>query len=213
MKKILLIVLGLAFIGFEGVAQGKKGHGNRDNHGHHKKTPPGHAYGHHKGKEVVVERRDYHGRPTVQYRKPVAHHSSVRVVNERVYVRARPGITYVRSYTVAPRAYVYVNLPYNRYERSRVLSTREIDHIAHEMSRSRYDEDRLDIARSFLGKDLVYAEDVAFLMEHLNYEETKLRLAKFAYNRTVDKHNYEYVYESLDFHASRKNLDHYIHRF
>lgn len=188
MKKLLLLVFGLAVLGAESFAQGHPGKDRRHEQSH-KNAPRGNAYGYYKNREVIVNRP-----------------------SERVIITVRPGIRYVRHYTVAPRSYVYIN-SYGTSYRSRVLTPQEIDNIAHEMDHARYDQERLEIARAFIRKDMVYAEDVAFLMNYLSFEEHRLELAKFSYRRTVDKQNYHLVFDQLEYRGSKRELDRFIYEY
>lgn len=189
MKKLILLVAGLAIFGGESIAQG---HHDKGKHSHSTyKEPKGNAYGHYKNKEV------YASRP-----------------NTRVYVSVNPGIRYVRTVTVAPRSYVYVEAYRGSSSyRSRVMSAQEVENLAHEMEHLAYDHERLDLAKAYIRKDMVYAEDIAYLMEQLRFEDHRLELAKFGYRRTVDKRNYNVVFDRLEYKGSVRELDRYIHEY
>ncbi len=210
MKKILLLILGMSVLGLDGIAQHGKGkHGGKGKntveayHG-----SKGNSYGRDNGRTVVVARRTpapvHHSSTVVVARKPVYYDS-----RERITYRYNPGIRYVRHVTIAPRPYIYVDIDYRRVKTT-IVSVEEVDRLVENMYRVRNDHDRLNMAKDLIRYRMVYAEDVAYIIDNLEFDEHRLELAKFAFRQTVDKENYETVRNRLEYKENRKNLDHYL---
>lgn len=223
MKKVLLIVLGLAFISMEGIAQKGRGHGNGQGKGKGKKSEyvvrgnNGNAYGHQKNRKskgsnhhnnntTVVVR----GGSSVAYARPRYESRDYRHRHGSVYVSYRPGIRYVRHYTIRPLTYIYVYDHGIRYRRS-IISMEQVDAIADKMAYTRGDARRLQVAKDMLWNKMLYAEDVAYLMTLLNDDEHRLNLARFAFSRTVDKENYDFVREEIILNEHKRALDRFIY--
>ena len=250
MKKVLLIIAGLAILNLNGFSQPGKGNGKGKSKAEAvSKSPKGKANGHYKSKgEPTVKyssksterydqsrrgnsgynqqtqvyrsskpqsrniRVDHHVHRPVYHTTHVYHKDSRYRGNRTVYISHSPGIRYVRHVNITPRAYVYVNIE-GRRVRSNILTVEDVDWIAWEMAQARFDDEKLDIARDLIRGNMVYAEDVAYLMQELRFEENRLRLAKFAHRRTVDKRNYAVVFDQLEFRSSRRELDRFIYNY
>ena len=213
-------MLSIALFGLGGMAQGRNGNGQGK--GHQKKTEKyqhdnrgkgnkHYAYAekqHSSSNRTVVTVNRRNPSVTYAYSRPVYHNHG----RERnVYVSVRPGIRYVRHYTVRPRAYVVVRGEYGRDFRREIISLSQVDEVADKMNYTRGDERRLQVAKDMLWNKMLYAEDVAYLMQFLDYDEHRLELAKFSFRRTVDPENFYLVKEELKFKENRRELDRFTH--
>ncbi len=73
-----------------------------------------------------------------------------------------------------------------------------------------FDSERLDMAKTFFGKQLLSSVQVLGIIKVFSNENSKITFAKYAYSRTVDKHNYYKVYDGFSFSSSKKEMSDYI---
>ncbi|MEM9025155.1 MAG: DUF4476 domain-containing protein [Bacteroidota bacterium] len=80
------------------------------------------------------------------------------------------------------------------------------------IEQARFERDRLALARrAVLGQPVTSAQ-VLQLMELMQFENSRLELAKLAYAQTVDPENYQLVYQAFRFGSSIRNLEQFINR-
>ena len=80
-----------------------------------------------------------------------------------------------------------------------------------QMTRTAFDNNRLEIAKQFVRQSNPTSQEVAQLMQLLSFDNSKLNLAKYAYRFTVDKRNYHLVESSLLFDDSVRKLRRFIY--
>ncbi len=208
MKKTLLFVLGLSLFALDGFAQRGQGQGrgrDRDIRAE-------------RGRETTINHRPNNGRHQYAYvaprkrgRRPAVVH---RRGNETVIIRRHPGIRYTRPVVYQRPIVVRPHIRYNRgYRYGNVLRTGQVNNIAESMSYARFDDEALQIAKNRIRRNAIRSEDVAYLMSQLNFEDNRLALAKFAWSRTVDRRNFNLVFNELKFRSSQRELDRFIGRF
>ncbi|MCX8112819.1 MAG: DUF4476 domain-containing protein [Bacteroidia bacterium] len=73
-----------------------------------------------------------------------------------------------------------------------------------------FEQTRLEIARGIARQNCLLAQDVRDMMQALDFENSRLELAKFAYDYTHDLSNYFIVSEAFQFSSSREALMAYI---
>ncbi|MCX7606480.1 MAG: DUF4476 domain-containing protein [Bacteroidia bacterium] len=73
-----------------------------------------------------------------------------------------------------------------------------------------FDQTRLEIAKQIVRQNCLLAQDVRDLARLLDYEMSRLELAKFAYDYTHDLSNYFVVNESFEYSSSKSELMRYI---
>ncbi|MDP6908036.1 MAG: DUF4476 domain-containing protein [Flavobacteriales bacterium] len=73
-----------------------------------------------------------------------------------------------------------------------------------------FDDAKLTIAKQITGSNCLTASQVRDLMKELDFEDSKLEYAKFAYNRTYDLGNYYKLNDAFDFDSSIDELNEYI---
>lgn len=73
-----------------------------------------------------------------------------------------------------------------------------------------FEKERIRMAKKKIAEHCVISAQVAALMRTLNYDDNRLDLAKYAYERTFDLANYDRVRSALNFEASREKLDGYL---
>ncbi|MCF8299405.1 MAG: DUF4476 domain-containing protein [Saprospiraceae bacterium] len=90
------------------------------------------------------------------------------------------------------------------------LTNRDIQQLKMTMRRTAFDESKLQIAKQAIRANRIEARDVLELMNELTFESSKLKLAKFAYNYTIDKNRYFLVNNGFTFESSIRQLNIYI---
>jgi hypothetical protein len=80
------------------------------------------------------------------------------------------------------------------------------------VSSTSFDDDKFTIAKQITGSNCLTANQVRRMMGQLDFEDTKLQYAKFAYNKTYDIGNYYKLNDAFDFSSSIDELNAYINR-
>ena len=73
-----------------------------------------------------------------------------------------------------------------------------------------FEDNKVQIAKQFLGANCVSAAQVRELMGMFTYEESKLDIAKFAYGKCVDPNNYYKVNDGFTYSSSIDELNEFI---
>ena len=73
-----------------------------------------------------------------------------------------------------------------------------------------WDETRLSLAKQIVSANCLFADQVRDLMQLMEWEETKLEFAKFAYGYTYDTGNYFKVSQAFEWESSTEELNRYI---
>ncbi|MEN3040292.1 MAG: DUF4476 domain-containing protein [Bacteroidia bacterium] len=73
-----------------------------------------------------------------------------------------------------------------------------------------FEQTRLELAKSIVQRNCLLAQDVRDLVMTLNFENSRLELAEYAYDYTHDLSNYFVVNEAFQFSSSREALAQYI---
>jgi hypothetical protein len=102
---------------------------------------------------------------------------------------------------------------YPRPARQPLLSDAEFEQLQNQLGRARFDGEKISIIQHSLRFRRLYSEDVLHLMDHLVYESSRLKLAKYAYHKVPDQQNYLVVSGGLRFASSRRELDRYLYQF
>ena len=79
--------------------------------------------------------------------------------------------------------------------------------LVHAVQTARFERDRLIIARSALSRNFVTSQQTLELMELMNFENSRVKVAKRAYERTVDPENFHIVYQAFHFGSSIRELE------
>tara|TARA_R110002072_G_scaffold301557_2_gene481540 strand:- start:31250 stop:32143 length:894 start_codon:yes stop_codon:yes gene_type:complete len=73
-----------------------------------------------------------------------------------------------------------------------------------------WDETRLSLAKQIVASNCLFADQVRDLVQLMEWEETKLDFAKFAYDYTYDIGNYFKVSQAFEWEDSTEELNRYI---
>jgi len=78
------------------------------------------------------------------------------------------------------------------------------------VSSKSFDDDKVTVAKQITGSNCLTAEQVKRMMGELDFEDSKLEYAKFAYDKTFDIGNYYKLNDAFDFSSSIDELNEYI---
>jgi hypothetical protein len=90
------------------------------------------------------------------------------------------------------------------------MSPVEFNRARQAISRQRFENDRLRVAKQITRRNLMRSVQVQKLTRLFNFESTRLKYAKFAYEFVADPDRYYLVNESFRFSSSVRDLDAYI---
>jgi hypothetical protein len=92
------------------------------------------------------------------------------------------------------------------------VSEEELKSFLSALHKEAFDQTRLQLARQFISSNRqgVLAAQVKQMMDCLDFEPSKLDLAKYAYSYTLDQNNYFVVNEGFSFISSKDALARYI---
>jgi hypothetical protein len=89
------------------------------------------------------------------------------------------------------------------------LSDIKIDKLKNDVAARKTDTDKFKVLKEGLKSEQISTDNVAYMMDWLNFESTKLDFANWAYNITVDKENFNL----LDAKFSYKNYQDDFNQF
>lgn len=98
---------------------------------------------------------------------------------------------------------------YDRYSR------KEMDKISFEqlkqsLKKESFDQTKLKTAKQFIAQNYFSTAQVKELVMLFSFDDSKLELAKFAYDYTIDKGNYFLMNDAFSFSSSKESLMDYI---
>lgn len=91
-----------------------------------------------------------------------------------------------------------------------VMKDREFESVKESIRKEWFEANRLQSTKFIIDKNNFTTRQVTELMQLFTFENNKLEVAKYAYNKTVDKRNYYLVNEELTFNSSKEELARYI---
>lgn len=89
----------------------------------------------------------------------------------------------------------------------RTLAPQEMSGLLQAVQRQRFDADKLRTAKDALAQSALPTDDLKRLLLTLDFEASRLELAKYGYDHVTDPQNFERVYDTLNFEASKQELD------
>jgi hypothetical protein len=85
-----------------------------------------------------------------------------------------------------------------------------INFLLDQIANTTFESDKKIVAKQLIDSRPLYSNEVLMIMEEMTYESTKLEIAKYAYNNTLDKQNYTIVNQGFTYSSSIKKLDRFI---
>ena len=103
----------------------------------------------------------------------------------------------------------YPNYPGN-YGYGNVLEDNEVQSLLSVIKNSAFDDKKIEIIKSALKNRMLKTDHVSQLMQQFSFEQNKLTIAKYCYDKTMDKNNYYTLYDDFAFSNSSSQLAKYI---
>ncbi len=91
-----------------------------------------------------------------------------------------------------------------------VISDRDFTDLTNIVKASPYDGTRVELLKYGIDRSYFTTEMVNSMLKMLTFENYKLEIAKYAYQKTVDKRNYLKLFENFKFDSYKKELMDYI---
>ncbi len=94
--------------------------------------------------------------------------------------------------------------------RGNVMTGREFETLKESLRKEWFENNRLTSTKTVIDKSNFTAAQVKELMLLFTFENNRLEIAKYAYRKTVDKHNYFQLNDALTFSSSKDELARFI---
>ena len=88
----------------------------------------------------------------------------------------------------------------------RVLAPQDVNGLVQAVRQRPFEAGKLSTAREALGQSSIQSEDLKRVLRSLDFEASRVELAKFAYPHVADPQNFYQVYEAFDFDASVQDV-------
>ena len=84
----------------------------------------------------------------------------------------------------------------------RTLAPQDVDALVQAVQQRPFEATRLSTAKEALDQSSIQADDLKRLLGSLQFEASRVELAKFAHSRVADPQNFYRIYDAFDFDAS-----------
>ncbi len=91
-----------------------------------------------------------------------------------------------------------------------VMSAQEFESVKQAIDKEWLESNKLSSAKFIIDKNNFTTMQVRELMMLFSFEKNKLEVAKYAYRKTVDKHNYYQVNDVFNFSSSKEELARFL---
>lgn len=95
----------------------------------------------------------------------------------------------------------------------RPVSDASFASIIQGLRREYVEDSRVRLAKQIINDNYFTSEQVKQVVQLFSFENNKLDLAKYAYNKTTNKGNYFIIYDVFSFRKSKEELADYIQRY
>ena len=99
---------------------------------------------------------------------------------------------------------------YITYQGKPVFSKADIDDLKNRAKAKKFDDDISGFLKQTMSKGMFYTEDVISVLSILKFDDTRVSLAKYLYDNTIDKHKYYQLSVSFKFSSSFEEVMTYI---
>lgn len=89
------------------------------------------------------------------------------------------------------------------------MAPQDFEQAKQSIASKSFDDSRLTIAKQIIGSNCMLCSQIRELMKLMSFEQTKLELAKFAWNHNLDKGNYYTLNDAFTFESSIDELNKY----
>jgi len=95
-----------------------------------------------------------------------------------------------------------------------IMSPSEFNALLNTIDNQSFESTKLMIAKQAINQhQFISTAQVSALINSFSFESSKLDLAKYAYQYTIDRNNYFHLYNNFTFDSSVRSLGEYIDRF
>ena len=95
---------------------------------------------------------------------------------------------------------------YNGREAYQVMTAPDVDGLIQALSRTSFEDERLQMAKQALSQTSIQADDLGRLLKSFHFDNSRVEFAKFAYPHVADRQNFYRVYPSFDFSAHAREV-------
>ncbi|MCB2410444.1 DUF4476 domain-containing protein [Hymenobacter lucidus] len=88
----------------------------------------------------------------------------------------------------------------------RTMQPQDVDALVSSVRSKSFDSSRLSVAKQALEQSVIQADDLKRLLGTMDFENSKVELAKFAYPHVADQQNFYRVYDSFQFESNIKEV-------
>ena len=88
----------------------------------------------------------------------------------------------------------------------RTLPPQEVNGLVQAVQQQRFESDKLSTAKEALGQSAIQTEDLRRLLQSLDFEASRVELAKFAYPHVADPQNFNRVYDAFNFETNAREV-------
>jgi hypothetical protein len=164
---------------------------------------------HHKNMPVICFNGTIEIRPNTKTIATIDNRQSITVQFERLYLAAcnneQPN-NYNNHYTDNS----YNSAPTYYPPAPTAVCPEVFSNFKRAVASSWFDSDKKRLIANFLKTNLVSTEQLYQLISQLDFENSKLEIAKIAYPKTVDRQNYYTLFSLFDFENSKRELSDYM---
>jgi len=115
--------------------------------------------------------------------------------------------SYPNNYDYNTQNYQY---DYSNYNTICAMNSENFFQLKQVIANRWFDSSKLESAKLALNQNYISSSQLYELMMLLDFESSKLDLAKYAYERVIDKQNVFRIYNAFDFDSSISSFNHYI---
>jgi len=89
----------------------------------------------------------------------------------------------------------------------RTMPPQEVDGLVQAVKQQRFESEKLSTAKAALNQTALQSEDLKRLLQTLDFEASRVELAKFAYPHVTDPENFNRVYQAFNFESSKRDIE------
>ena len=88
----------------------------------------------------------------------------------------------------------------------RTLPPQEVNGLVQAVQQQRFESDKLSTAEDALGQNAIQTDDLKRLLQSLDFEASRVELAKFAYPHVADPQNFNRVYDAFNVETNAREV-------
>jgi hypothetical protein len=135
-----------------------------------------------------------------QYGNPIQQQQQV-IYNDPYSTPARPSV--IPAHPIQANTFSPVNTAYP-------MGLADFNNALMQIHNQNFESTRLTVAKQMLAGNWVTSDQVRQMMLQMNFEDSRIELARFAYNRVIDPQNYYLVNNGFTFSSSVDELNQYL---